>query len=327
MTILFYDGFLRYSSQYDVLTRINDNAAWHTGASAGLNIGSGRNGGNCMIGGYNSVVLNTPLATGAVQCAIDLNNSATFNIYLQDSAHGNGNQVTFTFNLSNGVLTATSGSNSWSTPNNTVPGPYTYFSFAAQVTIGASGTGSISAYINGVQVLNQPGVTTQQTAGTTFDTIVFTTIYGQYTDVCISTTLVGQDAYSIWIPALANGATDQFTPLSGANYTNVNGLTQIAKYNSSATVGNVDLFTLSNSSISGSTILSLEPGVQASRDNTGSHSMATYMRSTSGTLTTGTSYALSSTAIVFGTPYATDPATSSAWLTSALPQVGYKLAA
>jgi len=327
----FFDWFGRYGSNSDILERGNDAFFWRdfVGNTPILTPGAGRNGGAAIHQGILRGLFNTPRVTQAFGGAIKVGPGDPLKVQLMDSASSFAIQDQISFDASTGAITVTSGSNTWSSPNNVIP-PNTYFSYAAIFTIDAS-AGAFQIYVDLqlVSGLNQTGVSTQTTGNADFDAILLYPQFNDdyYTDFWTNPTLIGGDAFSVWVPPNGAGASTQFTPNPGsnANWQNVDGLSGGSNDNASSTVGQSDLFTIPNTAVAGGTILALEPGYQGSRDAPGGRALATRVRSSSGLITNGTGFVLSSGRTIRGTVFNTDPATSSAWLAGSLPQVGYEV--
>lgn len=332
-TLYFFEGFGRYGSTSDIIERTNDNFGWRIANGTLLGSG-GRNGGAALQLENNN--LQGQFATNKVTCAIQLASNITVNggnggytIGLVDNTDGTV-QCYVTYEIATGRVKAFSGSTMLAQSAPLIVPAATWFSSSILATI-AVGTGSIAVTLNGATVLTVSGVTTQQNGNAFFQAVSFLSTLSRIyiTDILFSDSVVGADVSSVWIAPNGAGASTQFTPNPGgnANYQNIDGKSGGSDFNASNMVGTADLFTVPNATVIGATILGLEPGFQAARDVSGARSLAPQVKSPGGTITNETAWPLSTGPQIRGTPMPVDPQTGVAWLYTALPQVGYTVAA
>lgn len=332
-TIYFYESFGRYGQAADIATRFNPYFAWRV-QSAILHANGGRYnepyvssaqlGGGIVSGAFSSAY-----GTMVHQMAI-LTGPQFLLVYFDSQTSGQGNlpQFQITGNPITGAISILSPTFVVlaSTANNVLPSA-TWYSAAFKITVG--NPGSVEIRINGATITTlSANLVNPSSANNTFDNLSMGQAAG-FTDVIFSSDYVDPDAACVWLhPNGAGDETDWISSSGNPNWQNVAGFTQSTVFNSSSTVGNIDLTTIDNTPILNQVILALEPGMQDARSAAAARSMATIMKSAGGTITLGPSWALSNGQQVHGdVPYSLDPGTSSAWLYNALPQSGYKLTA
>lgn len=170
-------------------------------------------------------------------------------------------------------------------PSSINPLSWNYYEFA--VTIATSG-GTVVARVNGQEFLNFTGNTRYNGTSTNIDAVYQATYtVGKFFDdlyICNSTgsaphnTYLGDVRVNTLVPSAA-GSSTQFTPSSGANYTTVDELPFSASdYVSSMTVGNLDMYTVSDIS-SGATIYGVQNNVIAKKTDAGTISLKPAIKS------------------------------------------------
>lgn len=137
------------------------------------------------------------------------------------------------------------------------------------------------------------------------------------------------DVRSYSLTATADTAQKDFTPVgSTSNYANVGKFApNAATYNYSGTVGNIDLFNITDLTVTPASIVGVTTKNVMLKSDSNPRVGQTVIKSSS-TTTTGATYNLSTTYTACVDFWPTDPATSSAWISSGIDalQVGYKVA-
>jgi hypothetical protein len=235
----------------------------------------------------------------------------------------NSAQQPFFFSTALGTVLATS-SQSVST------GSWHYFE--VQFNIAASG-GVASLYIDGIQVINFSG----NTGTSTVDTVALGpnvgvnvgTDVGYYDDLYVTTTdtRLGERRVETLYPDAA-GASTGWTPLSGANYANVNATLNNggSTYVATATASESDLYEIGPLAGQPSVIDAVQVRVSVSKSDSGSHVLQTQLKSSTTTVN-GASYAIAGTFLYDCDIHALDPNGSIAWTYTAVnaAQIGQEL--
>lgn len=114
------------------------------------------------------------------------------------------------------------------------------------------------------------------------------------------------------------GTNTQFTPSTGANYTCVDEASvNTTDYVSSSTVGQKDSYALTDLANTATTIKGIQVNNAVMKDDAGARSSANLIRSST-TEAQGSAFALSTSQLFNSTIHETDPATSAAWLATAI---------
>ena len=193
----------------------------------------------------------------------------------------------------------------------------------AKVTIGDAPDGVASLKINGVDVLTQTGLDTRNAGNATANIIKINGINNQntYFDdlyICDGSGAVNNDYLGdIKVECLlptADGATADWTALSGADYTNVDEALQDGDttYISSSTANQVDTFAMGNLATSAGTIKGVQYLLMARKDDAGSRSVAPVARPVS-TDRVGTTASLADTYAYVREIAELNPEDSAAW--------------
>lgn len=210
--------------------------------------------------------------------------------------------------------------------------------YEAEVTINST-TGTVTVWLNGASsaVLTLTGKNTQATTNATYNV----TGYGyfssgfpgissaQYDDFIVRSGS-GQlgDARCIYSAATVAGTNADWTPLSSTNVSNINETNpnDDTSYNSTLTVNAIDSFTSAALPSGLTTILAVCPTFYARKDDASSHTLASYLKSSSAT-SVGTAKSLIATYARFQEIVALDPNTTAAWTVSGAnaAERGYKL--
>ena len=256
------------------------------------------------------------------------NNQAGYFLYLGDS----GSDQCGLYLEVDGKVSFYRGTTSLATSTASIPlDQWTWVAF--KVTIHDT-TGAYEVRLNNTNVLSASSVDTKNTANTTADTLYVQgraggfggpTVNGGNARVLYADLVVMQGANADFIsdakvnyyPPNGNGNYSQMTGSDGNsvdNYLLVDEATPNADtdYNESSTVGNKDSYAATNISDTPSTIYAVSPIVTMKKDDAGSRSAATLLRSGTtdqdgATHTLGVSYAM------YQDIYEVDPNTSAAW--------------
>ncbi len=195
--------------------------------------------------------------------------------------------------------------------------------------------GVFKLWRDGVSVFNLTGINTQNSSNAYYNKIQWDTaastfrlddVYFLDNQGSTNNSRIGE-CKSVGILINGNGLTDNLVPLSGSNYQNVNEVVPDGdtSYNSSATPGDLDLYTIPAQSIPG-TIFGTKTSVVYRKDDANARTCAILIRSGSTTFVGSTLVCSSSYQI--GTQIdEVDPNTSSAWTNSNLnaAQIGFKI--
>ena len=196
--------------------------------------------------------------------------------------------------------------------------------FEVGTTIADAG-GHCVVKVNGVTVIDFTGDTKNGGTNTTIDAIALGD-YGAYNQVsyfddvyiCDGTgsaphdTFLGDVRVYAMSPAGA-GASTQFTPSSGANYTTVDELPYSATdYNSSSTTGNRDTYAMADLPAGTANVYGVQTNVIAKKSDAGAMSLKPVVRS-GATNYYGSATVLTSSDIVITDVRSQDPNTSAAW--------------
>ena len=189
--------------------------------------------------------------------------------------------------------------------------------------------GAVTLRVNGATLITVTNVDTKNAGtGTVFDTIVFwrvSTSSTWFDDVYVLdttgsapyNTFLGDVRVQTLVPT-ANGTYAQYTPSSGSNYQNVDELPySAADYNTGATVGNRDTYTLSSLSVTPSAIYSVQNNVIGKKSDAGALNVKPIMRA-GGTVYSGSTSALSTADVTYSDLRALNPNTGVAWTPSDL---------
>jgi hypothetical protein len=241
----------------------------------------------------------------------------------------------FEINKGNFNVTSTLGSS----PSTGVSqiGNWQYLEICAQA--GLAGAGAITVYLQGVGVLTLTGLT----LSATFDTVVvmpgvfniaFFQADGSYTidDIYLATTNtpLGPIRVSTIRPSGA-GASTQWSPLTGANWTQVSEtlVDGNTSYVSSSTVGQSDLYGLNPLPITPPSILGVNVVIFAEATDANPRSIYNQIKSGLGsTVYTGTAITLSGGYFRYDRMLTQDPYSASAWTVTGVngSQIGPNLA-
>jgi hypothetical protein len=196
------------------------------------------------------------------------------------------------------------------------------------LTVADSG-GTCVIKINGATIINFTGDTRNGGATGAIDTIQInngssnTSAYVDDLYICDMTgpapynTFLGEVRVYSLSPSAA-GYSTQFTPLAGANYTNVDELPySAADYVTSGTVGHLDMYTMSDLPISAGTVLAIQNNTIAKKTDSAVIALKTALKSGASTY-----YGVSSNLGTFDSTLSdlrtTDPATGVAWTQSGI---------
>ncbi|MFF2388950.1 hypothetical protein [Agromyces sp. NPDC058104] len=199
-----------------------------------------------------------------------------------------------------------------------------------RATIADSG-GVAEVKLNGTQIINFSGDTKNAGTATTFDMVSLGGASTMDTAVTYddfyllntsgsapNNTFLGEVVIQALLPNAAGAHTD-FTPIgSGANYQNVDEIPPSGSdYNASSTVGAKDSYGVTNLSGSVGTIFGVQENMHASKTGVGAANLKSLVRS-GGTDYTQPAVALGASQQWYGAIREVDPATSAAWVASAV---------
>lgn len=255
--------------------------------------------------------------------------SATCNILRLWGDGGATNQITI--RLINGSLQALRGDQNGTVIASAAAGLYAsaeWHHLEVQASVNSS-TGTVEVRLDGVQRINFTGNTK---AGGTNNTIDASTLWFDgggvfyYVDDYYILNNSGSAPYNTFLGDVriytmspsAAGASTQFTPSSGANYTTVDELPySTSDYVSSSTVGNRDTYTLADLPANATTIFGLQTNLIAKKTDAGTMAVKPVLRS-GGTNYYGTTVGLISSDKTTSDIRSLDPATSAGWTSSGI---------
>lgn len=187
---------------------------------------------------------------------------------------------------------------------------------------------NVSDGVSSTTVLNLSSINTKNTANSTFDTISLFEASGgplggasSYDDlyVCTLAGAVNNDFLGevrIQTQYMAsNGHVNQWTPLSGTNASNIDEtlIDNDTSYNSSNTVGQLDLFNAHALVVSGGTIPAVVMKIYARKDDVSARAISSVIYDGASDIVNATSHGLFSSYLSMIDVYETDPSTSSPW--------------
>ncbi len=200
---------------------------------------------------------------------------------------------------------------------------WNYIEFSAKIS---STVGTADVRLNGVTVASFSGNTKNTGTSDSIDAVRVAGTFGgqKLIDDFYVLDTTGAGPYNTFLGDVrvytstpdGAGATTQFVPSSGANYTTVDELPYSASdYVQSPTPGNRDTYTMSDLPTGAATIYAVQNNVIAKKTDAGTISLRPVTRS-GGTNYYGTTTALTASDIVITDLRQTDPSTSSAWTPS-----------
>ena len=197
------------------------------------------------------------------------------------------------------------------------PSAWTYLELKANIH---SSTGSVVLKLNGVTKISVSGINTQNTANAYVTRVRFQNGLIDDLYICDTTGAANNDFLGdVRVETLyPNGAGTytEWTPSTGSNWQNVDDATTHdgdSTYNSTATAGNRDLYTLTNLATVTGTVQGVRGHMKARKDDSNVRELALFSRSST-TETTGATEALGVSYVQYdGAVQETDPATSAAW--------------
>jgi len=206
-------------------------------------------------------------------------------------------------------------------------GSWHYFELVANLV----SSGSLTLYVDGVEACTYSGALTN-----TVDSLVFGTFtpsssagLGYFDDVysTASATRLGERRVETLYPDAA-GADSGWTPLSGANYANVNSTINNngSTYVSTSTANEQDLYEIGPLSGQPSIIDAVQVRVSCAKSDSASHVLTTSLQS-DGNLVQGSNFAIAGTYLYDLDIHTLDPNGSIAWTYAAVNacQIGQKL--
>jgi hypothetical protein len=229
-------------------------------------------------------------------------------------------------NLSNGFLQIRRGSNTGTVLGTAVTGQLataTWYYIEVEMVLHAS-AGTVNVYANGILVLALTGQNTLN-SGTTADTFIigsnqlnasgFT-----YDDLYVRNGATRYGEAKIETLRAASDVSVTWTPSSGANnYSRVNEtlVDGDSSYVSSATINQIDLYSIGSLSSNPATVFAVQQKVCARKDDAATRTISDTFKS--GAVTTqGTNWNLGASYVYHVDIYDTDPNTGGAWTYSAV---------
>lgn len=362
MALVRIEGFDHQDTSTDLVAEVGK-FVWRTAINVTFTAyGSGLNniGKAIEFGSSGSLtgVLSTALTTAFFGSYILIPTSAVankFNIAVWNSVTQNPTiadptgQISLVFNSANGSISAyrnifggfgASPTLLFTTSNNTFPNNSAFFcevGFTISPTVGA-----LNVAINGASVISLTGINNSQDGGVIFDSILYGSTYEGDASSCLidhfyfldSTTGPGTYPLNGFIGPVnvytlfpnGAGSSTQYTPLSGANYTQVEetAMDSDTTYNSSDTIGNKDLFTIQPLP-TGSTPIAAQVTGAYRQDSGGTRAVASHLKSGT-TDVAGTNTTLQTTYTYQHDVYPQDPnAGPGAWTVTTInnAQIGY----
>lgn len=324
MTLLFIDGFDSYAAA-DITKK------WNTADTPTMSGTSGRRGGGGLFYGGNasgaSKVLPSNISTVVFGCAFKI------------AVLGIGNGIFKFMDTSvNHVIVGVNADGSISAcraNTSTVLGTTalglissnTYNYIEIKTTIHDT-TGSVTIKLNGAQVLNLTNVDTRNGGNSTLNTVrvqspassadvTFDDLYICDTAGSTNNDFLGDVRVDTIMPN-GDGNYTQFTPSTGTtHYTLVDESTpNTTDYNDGSTVGDRDSYTLGNlSALTSQTIYGVQVNAAINKDDAGSKSAATFVRS-NGTNGDGATAVLGTSQVYVSQIYETNPDGAVAWTES-----------
>lgn len=358
MALIAFDGFDNYSTSNatDLLNRRGGGFQWnYIGfASPGNIVTPGRGGFGSMLQLFTNALigtLTTALSIGFFGVAAKINGLST-TVYAQypsfafgDSIGGLVEQVTIVMNLVSGgfdiwrgpgggsgaVLIGTSQNNAFTT------GVWNYIEILAGIDASA---GAITINCNGQNVCTLSGLNTQVTSRANFDTITISagTLTFDIDDFYVADTTTGPglitfasfagDVRVATQQPISNGASTQWTPLTGTNWGEVSEVHNDGdtSYNSTTTINNKDLFHFAALAATITSVLAVQIVGSYRKDDAGVHTMEQHLVSSS-TEVAGVTQFVPLGYVYFDDLWTVDPNTAAAWTITAVNalQAGYKL--
>lgn len=189
---------------------------------------------------------------------------------------------------------------------------------------------NLSDGVSSTNVVNISGANTQTTASATFDTMsliqdgtpvggsnTFDDLYVLTLSGAVNNTFLGEVRIQSKYMA-TNGHINQWTPLSSTNASQIDEtlIDNDTTYNSSSTVGQLDLFNAQALSISGGSIAAVVMKIYARKDDVSARAISSVVYDGATDIVNATSHGLFSTYLSMIDVYETDPSTSSAWTTA-----------
>jgi hypothetical protein len=354
MALLEFSGFDDQTNFSDLVAVTQTaNNPWQWSINEGGSLVPGRFGGKALrLGVGTGGTLSSPLTTGIVGSAVKMPSASRLDIIFWDSATQNpsildaSSQCTVRLVTTGGLLEiwkgpANSGVLQYRSGANFFPAEAWFF-LAIQPTIGSSG--SMGLEFNGTTLAAISGIDTQAGAATTFDSIAWSGSASSnplIDDLYIEdlTTGPGSNPFNTFQGQLrvftrfpnGAGAAADFTPLSGANYTQVreHAMDGDTSYNvdTTSTVGDKDLFT-ADPLPAGAVPLACKVKLASRQDGSGGRAIETLLKSGS-TIAAGASTTLFQSYTYQGDVYPLDPNGNIDWTKASVDasQIGYELTA
>ena len=317
MSIEMIDGWDHYTSNY--------NRKWDT--LPGVSTGTGRYGTGLYAapdsGGFRKLLSGnlTTIVTGFAFARNGLGNFALVCLHDGGTLGATGTNQVDVRVTSTGAVTVTRNGTVLATSANFINSQIWYY-LEFKVTIGSSAAYEVR--INGTTIISGTG-NTQNTANAFANQISLNLVSGDsgrntwFDDFYVLNTsgtanndFLGECRIFTSYPTGA-GATTQWTPSAGSNFGNVDETNpnDDTDYNSSSTVGQIDLYTTGALSFTGS-IACVQHTICARKDDVGTRQIAEQCRS--GTTTfTGATQTMTATYFMYREVRETDPNTLAAW--------------
>ena len=318
MALEFMDGFDHYNNTTNLARK------WDAGSVAS-SFPAGRFGGNGLTMQNNGTGANITLTaqqTRTIGFALFVNTLPSASIVVAAFLDAGTFQMELRLN-STGTLSATRNGTVLSTSSSTLS-LSTWYYVEFQTKIDPS-TGTYDVHVNGASVTSGSG-NTRNTANSTANQVrvTSTALPGSITfdDLYIrnDNTFLGECRIFTSLPTGDDASFKAWTPSTGtSHFANVddNPPNDDTDFNSSATAGQIDLFTFPSISPTGS-IAAVQTVLTARKDDVGTRQICEECRSGSTNYDGANTFTMTSSYLMYREIRETDPATSAAWTLSAV---------
>jgi len=325
VSLEFMDGFDHYNNSTNLQRKWNAGSVGITGTQTGR-FGVGRAIQMWSVNGVNWITLSS-VATRVMGFAFQMSGTYT-NWYFAQFRDSGTVQCGLQIDSSGHIMVMTggsvNGSTTLATSTNTLAAN-TWYYIEFKVTIGSSGSYQVN--VGGVNWVSGTG-NTQITANATTNEVAFyqnSSVQLAYDDLYILNTsgsvnnnFLGDSRIYTSLPSGDDASFKQWTPSAGTNhYANVsdNPPDDDTSYNSSGTVGQIDLFTYPSISPAG-VIAGVQTVLTAKIDAAGTRTACEECRSSGTNYDGSNSFTLTTSYQMYRQIRETNPATSAAWTSS-----------
>lgn len=326
MALLFFDGF----QDADLMTKPEWNVAWPT---AGVGRDGSTSGSAAMTSGTRYMTLpGSGAATCVAGIAVKLPSLAATNFsVLQFCSSAGTIQLALDINAS-GLIdvhrTSASGTIIGTSSGHTPVGAGEWHYYEMKATLTTATTSTVTVRLDGVTVLTITGVATSSVTGNVTnvqivitgaatpnfdDMYVCDTTDGTATDGRANSDFLGDVRVQTLLPSAAGDSTG-WTPLSGANYTNVDEVpANSTDYVSSSVSTTRDLYTLADLTGLVSTVYAVREHLYASKSDAGSVTIKPVLKESGGTITAETAQAPGTQFAIISGPMKTVKPSGGVW--------------